>query len=89
MDTIDGIFGIRGIGEKTAKKLFENRQDYYHVVLEEYVKSYGVYEGINRFYENYSLIRLLTSFEDVRREVGLELELPNFEEIGKSEKVGW
>lgn len=88
-DIVDGVFGIRGIGSKTADKLFENRQDYYHVVLEQYVKYYGIYEGINKFYENYSLIRLLTSFDDVKREVGLELELPKFEEVGKSERIEW
>ncbi len=83
-DTIDGIYGIRGIGDATAIKLFNNRQDYYHVVLEQYVKVYGIYEGINRFYENYSLIYLLKSFKEVEREVGIKMEMPKFEYIAES-----
>lgn len=88
-DTIDGVYGIRGIGDKTANKLFEGRLDYYHVVLEQYVKTYGVYEGINRFYENYSMIYLLKSFDDVKREVGLDLELPNFQEVVYDKEYKW
>ena len=88
-DLIDGIYGIRGIGESTAKKLFNNRQDYYHVVLEQYVKVYGIYEGINRFYENYSLIYLLKSFDEVKREVAIDMKMPKFKEIGESEQSDW
>lgn len=83
-DAVDSVYGIQGIGIKTADKLFSKRQDYYHIVLEQYVKRYGVYEGINRFYENYSLIYMLKSFEEVRKEVGLELKLPNYGEVEQS-----
>jgi 5'-3' exonuclease len=87
-DTIDGVYGIRGIGEVTAKKLLENG-NYLNVVLEQYIKTYGTHEGLVRFYENYTLIRLLRSFEDVQREVGLKIEMPNFRDVNIYGEYEW
>ena len=78
-DSTDGIPGLPGIGEKTALKILESREHYdaYNtVVLKQYIKQFGVSEGVSRFAETFKLVYMLRTPEDVMRETGLVLEKP-------------
>jgi 5'-3' exonuclease len=81
-DAGDGVVGIEGVGEKTIDKWFKNKKNltYAQVIIKAYVDKYGVHEGINRFYESFSMVYLLNSDEDMMREIG---ELPKFPDIHK------
>lgn len=83
-DTTDNIEGIRGLGSITAKKLL-NDGNHLPVIINEYFKRYPIHEAVNKFYETYTMVYILKSFEEVRRETSLELTLPKLEEIEWSE----
>ena len=83
-DSTDSIPGLPGIGEKKALKLLENKDSplsgcnktYSALVLGEYVKVFGISEGISRFAETFKLVYMLRTPEDVKRETDLVLERP-------------
>lgn len=80
-DSTDGIPGLPGIGEKKALKILDNidivkHDGYDTVVLIEYIKQFGVAEGVSRFAETFKLVYMLRTPEDVKRETGLVLKKP-------------
>ena len=83
-DSTDSIPGLPGVGEKTALKILENKESplsgcdktYSALVLGEYVKAFGISEGISRFAETFKLVYMLRTPEDVKRETDLVLEKP-------------
>ena len=80
-DSTDGIPGLPGVGEKTALKILDNMDSVKHssydtIVLDKYIKEFGVSEGVSRFAETFKLVYMLRTPEDVMRETGLVLELP-------------
>ena len=61
-DSIDNIKGIPGKGVKFTSDLFEEDEEgtpFYNLVLHEYIKKFGEYQGIEEFTKNYKLIKLL------------------------------
>ena len=62
-DSTDGIPGIPGLGPKTADKLIDNMPsvlEYQDVVLQQYVKKFGLDLGIDKFAETFKLVRMHT-----------------------------
>lgn len=82
-DSTDGILGIEKVGVKTAEKWLKgvDSKDYPRVVLDKYIEKYGAVEGSCRFAENFRLVYLLKTDEDVKRELGRELKLPVAKQI--------
>lgn len=73
----DKIVGIEGYGEVKAKALLSNnilahRGVYYTIILEEYIKVYGLHEGINKFTETFNLCYLLRSEHEVYKVLNSE-----------------
>ena len=64
----DNIPGLPGIGTVKAGKIIESvkypHEEYRTAVLNEYVRCYGEYDGIQKFTENFMLIKLLETKED-------------------------
>jgi DNA polymerase-1 len=88
-DSTDAIPGLPGIGEKKALKILENSESplnncsktYSALVLSEYVKAFGISEGVSRFAETFRLVYILRTLEDVKRETGLVLEKPQIKVV--------
>lgn len=59
-DSVDNIGGIKSIGIKRADVLLTkyDTKQLHQVVLQEYVKTYGMFEGIDRFTEAWNLVAL-------------------------------
>ena len=80
-DSTDDIPGIPKVGEKTALKILgagrANKESYQSIVCNMYVEAFGVAEGVSRFAETFRLVYMLQTPEDVMREVGIALELPD------------
>ena len=55
----------------------EANKSYHSTVLEAYISHFGVAEGVSRFAETFKLVYMLQTPEDVMREIGVELEMPN------------
>lgn len=56
----DGISGLKGKGKAYVKEVFkEFLPDYRKIVFDEYIKAYGEYKGIEEFYKNYKLLKIL------------------------------
>jgi len=75
-DSTDGIPGIHGLGAKTADKLLETCGDLgslkaSQIVVEEYIKKYGIREGITRFAETFNLVYILRTEDEGTRIVAL------------------
>jgi hypothetical protein len=61
-DTADNIKGIVGKGISFADKLLLNINDEANIrnlVFEEYINHYGEYKGIELFYKNYKLLKII------------------------------
>lgn len=89
-DVSDGIKGIPGKGKAYYEKLFQKElkpvEDIHEFILTEYVKYFGVSQGIYEFQKNYRLLHMLDCNEDFMREVGYTPELPEFREVIKTEE---
>jgi hypothetical protein len=75
-DSTDGIPGIHGLGAKTADKLLETCGAFgepkaSQIVVEEYIKKYGIREGITRFAETFNLVYILRTEDEGTRIVAL------------------
>jgi 5'-3' exonuclease len=70
-DPGDGIAGIEGVGEKTVLKWFEEIKDgkYHEIILDKYIDKYGIHEGINRYFETFTMVYILSNWDDVMREL--------------------
>jgi len=78
-DSTDCIPGLPGIGEKKALKMLKDKPkhlEYDAVVLNAYIETFGLPEGISRFAETFKLVYMLRTPQDVKRETGLTLEKP-------------
>jgi len=72
-DSTDGIEGLEGMGIKTVNKLFENKlatDTYQSICINEYIKKYGIHEGITRFYETFNMIYMLCNDFDMESTIG-------------------
>ncbi|MEM4710651.1 MAG: hypothetical protein QXL18_01755 [Candidatus Woesearchaeota archaeon] len=63
-DFTDNIEGIKGLGPVKAKKILNDVTDYKSKVLNVYIDNYGEYKGIEYFYKNYVLLKLLVEYEN-------------------------
>jgi 5'-3' exonuclease len=63
----DGVKGIPKKGIKYAKELFDKYtlygENYLSLVLNEYINHFGEYKGIEEFYKNYKLLKILETDE--------------------------
>jgi hypothetical protein len=71
-DATDGIPGIQGVGPKTADKLLECYDSFEEytapqLALSEYIKKYGLREGITRFAETFNLVYILRTEDEGTR----------------------
>lgn len=83
-DSTDGISGIQGVGKATAEKWFDNKSPehtYHELVLDKYIEKYDFHEGINRFFENFTMVYILKTENDLIREFGELPEDPIINEI--------
>lgn len=65
-DSVDGIVGVKGIGEKGAAKLLDHisTNDLPSTILNVYIEHYGNRNGINNFHTNYNLVYMLKTFDE-------------------------
>ena len=67
-DMADAIVGIFGKGEKYFEKLLKLYADkdaaLHSIILHAYIENYGEYLGIEEFYKNYKLLKILREKED-------------------------
>ena len=77
-DSTDDIPGIPKVGDKTADKILSaSDRSYQAIVVDAYIGHFGVSEGVSRFAETFKLVYMLRTPEDVMREIGIGLEMPN------------
>ena len=66
-DQADAVTGIFGKGEKYFEKIIKvYKQDtpIHSIILHAYIENYGEYKGIEEFYKNYKLLKILREKED-------------------------
>jgi 5'-3' exonuclease len=66
-DVTDNITGIQGIGHVMATKILDaavNEDDYINLAMYEYIKKHGQIEGIDKFCENWMLLKTRTGNEE-------------------------
>lgn len=82
-DIIDNISGCKNIGKSKANVLLSNIQNPWAlriIVFDQYIKTYGEYQGIINFTENYRLCKMLD------KTLEGELFIPDIYEYERSEK---
>tara|TARA_R110002096_G_scaffold433882_3_gene653655 strand:- start:321 stop:1100 length:780 start_codon:yes stop_codon:yes gene_type:complete len=73
-DSVDGIPGLPGVGEKTADNWLKDRtKDFESFSIKQYVEKFGMLKGIHKFYETFNLVYMLRTPEDILQASGLEL----------------
>ena len=73
-DSVDGIPGLPGVGEKTADNWLKGRiQDFESFTIKKYVEKFGMILGIHKFYETFNLVYMLRTKEDIEKATGLTL----------------
>ena len=84
-DGVDGVKSIPGRGEAYAKKLFASnyidKKTHAQQVLQAYIDHFGEYVGIEEFYKNYRLLKILQDYE------GFEFNEQNLIDIGSKESI--
>lgn len=84
-DSTDSIPGLPGVGEGKAKKIINSVKltdnSYYEAVLDHYILTFGIAEGVSRFAETFKLVYMLQTPQDVKRETGLVLEKPRIKSV--------
>lgn len=67
MCSTDKVRGLKkGIGPKTAEKMLSeiHFSEYINRILKYYIEEYGEYKGIEEFYIQYKLLKILREKED-------------------------
>lgn len=82
-DTGDSVIGLWKKGKAWCDKNFAGKslKEVQHLVFDEYIKDYGVSKGIFEFQKNYRLLHMLSTDEDMLREVGYIPQLPEFQKV--------
>jgi 5'-3' exonuclease len=81
-DVTDNIQGIKGIGIVTATKILENGSgSMAGKALDAYIKEFGISSGVHKFQENFRLVYLLRTDDDMLREIGLLPSMPVIQSI--------
>ena len=75
-DSTDGIVGIPKLGVKTADKMLDplKTKDMPTFVLNKYIETFGIHEGISKFGETFKLVYILRSRKEALLETGIELD---------------
>lgn len=80
----DNIKGIEGSGPKAAETIRNNIGGTFRSrVFEAYIKRYGEYEGIQQFYKNYNLLKILDDKEGLVIKDPIKCEEDEFEKGDK------
>ena len=73
-DSVDGIPGLPGVGDKTATNWLKSRtKDFEGFTLRKYVEKFGMIKGLFKFHETFRLVYLLRDKQDVMREANIKL----------------
>jgi hypothetical protein len=81
-DASDGIKGLPGKAEGFIKKQYGDISVLNDsMVYYQYCQHYGISQGIYEFQKNYRLLHMLSTDEDMLREVGYIPQLPNFQQV--------
>lgn len=80
-DVSDGISGLYRKGEAYWKKISVEVVPSWGEILQLYIVDYGESKGIFEFQKNYRLLHMLSTDEDMLREVGYIPQLPNFQKV--------
>jgi 5'-3' exonuclease len=65
-DSTDNIPGLPGVGEKTADNWLKGRtKDFEVFALKQYIDKFGSTEGVRKFYQSFSLVKLLKDDSDI------------------------
>lgn len=83
-DVSDGISGLYRKGEAYWKKISAEIVPSWGEILQLYIVDYGESKGIFEFQKNYRLLHMLTTDEDMLREVGYIPKLPEFTKANNS-----
>jgi hypothetical protein len=89
-DSSDGIEALKGIGPKKAEKILEfwTQDNIEGYILNRYIEYYkDSAKAIYEFQKNYRLLHMLTTDEDMLREVGYIPQLPEFQKVVKEEII--
>jgi 5'-3' exonuclease len=90
-DTIDNIKGLSGRGIVFANKLLSDCRDdndcykYINRIQGCYIQHLGEQQGINQFYINYNLLKLLDKYEGFEIPNILKYELSDIQILGNEE----
>lgn len=81
-DSTDNIQGVPGVGTVKANKLLSKAQgSIFGATLDVYIEEFGLAQGVYRFQENFRLVYLLRTDEDMLREIGLVPSIPKVQTI--------
>ena len=80
-DVSDGISGLYRKGEAYWKKISAEVVPSWGEILQLYIVDYGESKGIFEFQKNFRLLHMLTTDEDMLREVGYIPTLPEFTKV--------
>lgn len=60
----DGIHGIKGLGNKAAESILGNcsENELASKTFEAYIRVYGIYEGIEKFYSTYKALKIVDDY---------------------------
>ena len=83
-DASDGISGLYRKGEAYWKKISAEVVPSWGEILQLYIVDYGESKGIFEFQKNFRLLHMLTTDEDMLREVGCIPTLPEFTKVTNS-----
>lgn len=80
-DVSDGILGLYRKGEAYWKKISAEVIPSWGEILQLYIVDYGESKGIFEFQKNYRMLHMLSTDEDMLREVGYIPQLPEFQKV--------
>lgn len=83
-DSSDGISGVPGIGEQKANKIMEESENLPHIVLDTYHRYFSEPMAIRKFYQNYTLLKLIESpeeYETILTDMGYDVSSQGIHEF--------